>query len=129
MRDMELELRKGGVKMRWSIRSEDEGGYENDEQEVVATNFWVKGMMDVDFRNMRVTSMKGHRRYIIPGPCKRGGFEINWRMLELECLKVTKDVKNILLRKHEGQRFYNLDKEEEAGVRKLVKRRTEEGVL
>ena len=44
IRDMELELHRTDVTIRWSIRSDEEGGFENEEDEVVSTNYWSKGM-------------------------------------------------------------------------------------
>ena len=65
--EMGLQLRKGGVKMRWSIREEEEQGSEGvSDTELVQTYHWVKGFNNVDWANMRVTNMKGNKRLFMP---------------------------------------------------------------
>ena len=75
--ETELEVRRTGVMMRWSQREKEERGDNYDEeQEILDSSYWVKGLETVDFSKMRVTNLMGNRRFIIPGPVKNGCFEL-----------------------------------------------------
>ena len=63
--ELELELRRAGIKGRWSQRSaeNDEGLTqsqikENQAKDIIRSNHWLKGGNEVDFTEVRPTSMK-----------------------------------------------------------------------
>ena len=77
--------------MRWTEREKEEKGEGHDDnQEIVDSNYWLKGQSTVEFSNMRVTNLKGNRRFIIPGPIKKWCFELKWRNVEYECVETAK---------------------------------------
>ena len=128
--EMGLQLRKGGVKIRWSIREEEERGDEGvSDRELVETNHWVKGFNEVNWANMRVTNMKGNKRFFMPQPVKKKDFEIKWRSLKLECMEVTRNVKRSLQNKYHGKKFYNITDEQQKGMNSIDQRKKTDGLV
>ena len=111
--DLELESRKAGVKLRWNERSKRENsqvGLTKDvETEVRDVSYWLKGTYNVDFSKKRVTSMKGNRKFLIPGPVHRKDFEVHWHNVELDCIAAAKRVDVMLKNTYGDKRFLNLD--------------------
>ena len=104
------------------INIDEKGDNYDEEQEILDSSYWVKGLETVDFSKMRVTNLKGNRRFIIPGPVKNGCFELKWRNVEVECVEATKRVKGVLDKKYKDRQFYNISTQEENGLNKLVER-------
>ena len=128
VKGMGLQVRRAGVKMRWTEMEREEDRGENvDERKVVYdTSHYVKGSDHVEWNRLRVTSLKGNRRYIIPDPIKKGSFEAKWRNVEVRCEEVAKTVRKELCGKFRGKRMYNISESQQDGINSLMKRRKEE---
>ena len=126
--DLRLEVRKAGVKMRWSERQKKE---EFDlEQDIRDSTAYIKGCNSVDFSRTRVTSFKDNRRVIVPGPVKEGTFEAKWMNAEIRCEEVAASVQSQLGRRF-GTKRKLLDVEEslENGLRSLKRKRARGAVF
>ena len=76
VKQMELDARKTGVKLRWDMMSQSENeGVVDHVKMVQDTSYLWKGSFNVDFSKKRVTQLKWNRKYIIPKPA-RGDFEV-----------------------------------------------------
>ena len=86
--NMEVQSRKTGVKLRWNERSKMEtyeaGLVVDPEKDVRDVAYWLKGTFNVDFSKKRVTSLKGNRKFFIPGPVFKKDFEVRWHNVELD---------------------------------------------
>ena len=126
-----MQLRKGGVKLRWDLRSieENDGQPVDKLAEVKKTSYWWKGSFNVDFSKIRVTSMKGNRRYIMPYPINKRDFEVIWEAARLECTDVARNVRRSLASKFCGKKFFNVSVAQQRGIQSLEQRRVSEGLV
>ena len=133
IKDLDLEIRKGGVKGRWHHRdkeqhTDEEGVFtppsiEELRRGVEEIHPYLKGGGEVDFTKVRATGLKYNRRYHIPKPINNGTFEINYKRFEIAALGVAKEVKEQLDNKYGGSKIYNLGHDEQKGLKMLVQRR------
>ena len=71
---------------------------------------------------VRPTSMKYNTSYILPGPIQDRNCETKWRSFELEALKIAREVNEKLkATSNDNRKFLNLEKDEERGLKSLLK--------
>ena len=132
IKDLDLEIRKGGVKGRWHYRDKEQHTNEDGEhvpptiddlrKGVQEISPYLKGGEEVDFTKMRATGMKYNRRYHIPKPIRNGCFEVNYKRFEIAALGAAKEVKNKLENKFGGSKMYNLGQDEQEGLKRLLEK-------
>ena len=83
----------------------------------------------VDWAKMRVTNMKGNRRLYMPGPITRNDYEIRWRNAEVMCMKVAREVREELMKDFGRQKFLNIDRSKQKGLKSLVEKRRGAGLV
>ena len=135
--ELELELSRAAIKGRWSQRSAEQNDdlsqsqiKDNQVKDIISSNHWLKGGNEVDFTGVRPTSMKYNTSYILPGPIQNRNWEINWRSFELEALKIAREVNEKLkATSNDNRKFLNLEKDEESGLKSLLKKRKQGSIL
>ena len=83
----------------------------------------------MDFFKIRVTSLKGSRRFIMPAPINNKDFEVRWESVRLDCLAAAKSISDSFCAKYGAKKFFNVSIEQQRGLQSLVKRRAEEGLV
>ena len=127
VKDLRLEVRKTGVKMRWNMRNENESvGLE---QDVFDSTAFLKGGREVDFSKTRVTDFKGCKRVCVPKPVQGGSFEARWRSVEVRLEEAARGIRDSLKHRFGEKAFYNVDDQIESGLLSLKERRESDNVV
>ena len=90
---------------------------------------YLKGGSEVDWSRVRVTSLKGNRRYKNPGPVNEDDFEARWRSVEIKCQYAALEAKRALEIKYPGSKLYNVADGIERGITSLSERSNGELVV